>query len=513
MEEKTIGERPPGGARRATRIVATVGPRMAEPGYLAGLLNAGADVFRINGAHVKRGEIASGVALVRAAEKASGRPVGVLLDLGGPKIRVGPLAGGPLSLGVGDRIEIFPGNGQGGRGRIFVSYHAMLSDVRPGAEVCIDDGKIRLLVEKRGTASLVARVLSGGQVKAEKGVNFPGSTLSAPSLTAKDRRDLAEGLAAGIDLVGMSFVRSASQVQHLKELINASPGGCRPWVVAKIERPEAVADLVEIAQVADGLMVARGDLGVEMGLAAVPGLQRRILEIGRRHAVPVIVATQMLESMTESSTPTRAEVSDVAGAVHDGADAVMLSGETAVGAYPIEAVRTMAEIAATAELPDASDIPRGPRSLPAGDFTAIVADAAVRAATVSGAAAIVVYTESGRTARLVSKAQLPVPIFAFTTRESVRRRMMILRNVVSARIAEAATVEEMLREGHRLLCRLAPLSGETIVEVSGATTMEGATNNLRLRRVGGSAEHGPTNGSTRSRRGSRRRSPASRSSP
>ena len=473
---------PEAAPRRATRIVATIGPKAVHRGYLEGLLRAGADLLRINGAHARRGEIAARIALIRKLEKSLGRPVGILLDLGGPKIRVGPLEGDSVTWKAGDRVEIVPGSGKGSGRRIFVTYPALLSDVHPGAEIRIDDGKISLRVERHGSGSLTARVLIGGRVQTEKGVNFPGSTLSAPALTAKDRRDLAEAVQAGVDFVGLSFVRSARQIEHLRGLLQALPESRRPWIVAKIERPEAVADLANIAKAADALMVARGDLGVEVGLAAVPRLQRRILDAGRRSAVPVIVATQMLESMIENATPTRAEVSDVAGAVHDGADAVMLSGETAMGAYPEEAVRTMADIATTAELPDSADAPPKPRVLP-DDFSSIVADAAVRAASSAGAAAIVVYTESGRTARLVSKAHLPIPVFAITTSDHVRRRMTILRNVVSARIPRANSVEEMIRAGDGVLERIASLRGRTIVEVSGASYAEGATNTVRLRVV------------------------------
>ena len=486
MRRTTRKPEPPKGevVRRATRIVATIGPSAAEPGFLRRLLEVGADVFRINGAHVRPGEIRARLELIRKVERAWGRPVGVLLDLGGPKIRVAPLEGGAVTWKKGATVEIGPGSSRGHAGRIHVTYPHLLKEVHVGAEIRIDDGKVCLEVERKGAELLTARVVIGGEVKSGKGVNFPGSALSAPALTPKDRRDLAEALEAGVDFVGLSFVRSAKQVVHLKELIARVPEERRPWVVAKIERPEAVADLGNIARVADVLMVARGDLGVEVGLAAVPRLQRRILEAGRRHAVPVIVATQMLESMIEHPMPTRAEVSDVAGAVHDGADAVMLSGETAMGAYPRESVRTMAEIAVTAEFPDSSEGPPKARVCESDDITAIVADAAVRAAGTAGAAAIVVYTESGRTARLVSKARLPIPVFAFTPWEPVRRRMTILRNVLSARIVKAGSVEEMLRSGDEALARFPGLRGRTIVEVSGSAALEGATNNVRIRRLG-----------------------------
>ena len=481
--KKANGGHEPAPVLRATRIVATIGPRADHAAYLEGLVRAGANLLRINGAHAKKGEITRRISMIRSVEKTVGRPIGVLLDLGGPKIRVGPLEKGAVTWKNGARIEIVPGSGLGTAKRIFITYPALLSDVHTGAEIRIDDGKIRLIVESRTSISLVARVLTEGVVKTGKGVNFPGSSLSAPALTPKDRRDLAEAAEAGVDFVGLSFVRSAKQVEHLRSLLQAYPEAKRPWIVAKIERPEAVAELAAIAKASDGLMVARGDLGVEVGLAAVPRLQRRILEAGRRSSVPVIVATQMLESMIESATPTRAEVSDVAGAVHDGADAVMLSGETAMGAFPEEAVRTMADIAATAELPDASDSPARTRVV-FEDFPSIVADAAVRAASSANAAAIVVYTESGRTARLVSKAHLPIPVFAITTSDHVRRRMTILRNVFSAKIDRARNVEEMLRSGDEVLSRIAPLKGKTVVEVSGAAYAEGATNTVRLRVVG-----------------------------
>jgi pyruvate kinase len=279
-------------------------------------------------------------------------------------------------------------------------------------------------------------------------------------------------------------VRSAAHVHDLKRLLARVPDVRRPWVVAKIERAEALRELDAIARAADILMVARGDLGVEIGLAAVPRVQREILAVGRRLAVPVIVATQMLESMIEHPTPTRAEVSDVAGAVHDGADAVMLSGETAVGAHPVEAVRAMAEIASTAEVPDESDAPSRPLfEEKAGDYPAVVAAVAAGAARLGCAKALVVYTELGRTARLASKMPLSIPLFVFTPREEVRRRMTVLRDVVSFRIPESHTVEQMIRAGDRVLLRQEGLAGETVVEVSGSARAEGATNAVRIRRL------------------------------
>ncbi|MGZ5430523.1 MAG: pyruvate kinase, partial [Thermoanaerobaculia bacterium] len=303
---------------RATRIVATIASNAERPGALAALLDAGVDVVRLNGAHCRPGEIARRVALVRRLCRSRRAPTGVLLDLGGPKIRLGTLPGGTVSLAVGRTVELFPGvasTGESGAAvRLAVTYPALLADIGPGAEVRLDDGRIRLRVKKRTVRTLLATVEVGGRVKSGAGVNFPNSALSAPALTAKDRRDLAEGLAAGVDFVGLSFVRSPAHILALRRLLARVAPERRPWIVSKIERKEALAALDGLAAASDALMVARGDLGVEIGLASVPRAQREILAAGRRHAVPVIVATQMLESMIENPTPTRAEVSDVAGA-------------------------------------------------------------------------------------------------------------------------------------------------------------------------------------------------------
>ena len=470
----------PNGEPRATKIVATIGPRAEKDGELVRLLSAGVDVVRLNGAHCQPGDISRRVALVRAAEKVLGRPVGVLLDLGGPKIRVGPIDGDATTWKEGDLVEIVPGHRRGAGRTISVTYPALLSEVAPGAEIRIADGLIRLRVEKRERGALKARVLAGGVVRKGAGVNLPSSELSAPAVTAKDRRDLREGLEAGIEFVGLSFVRSVEHVRALRRLLAAAPPERRPWIVSKIERVEAVRGLREIASASDVLMVARGDLGVEIGLAAVPGAQRAILAVGREKSVPVIVATQMLESMVEHPVPTRAEVSDVAGAVHDGADAVMLSGETAVGAHPLEAVRTMDEIARVAEAQRPLSVEPPERGATGADYAPVVCDMAVVAARRAGARAMVVYSASGRTARLLSKEGTRLPIVALTSCEEVRRRLTILRNVVSYRIPPSSSVEEMISSGDRVL-RAHGLSGETVVEVSGAAALEGATNTVRIR--------------------------------
>ena len=475
--------------RRATRIVATIAANAEKRGALAALLDAGVDVVRLNGAHCQPGEITRRVALVRRLSRGRRAPTGVLLDLGGPKIRVGALPGGSASLVSGQSVELFPGGASvgelGGAVRLAVTYPALLEDIEPGAEVRLDDGRICLRVRTCSKRTLFATVEMGGSVKSGAGVNFPDSALSAPALTAKDRRDLAEGLVAGVDFVGLSFVRSPAHVAQLRRLIARAAPERRPWIVSKIERKEALAALDELAAASDALMVARGDLGVEIGLASVPRAQREILAAGRRHAVPVIVATQMLESMIENQTPTRAEVSDVAGAVHDGADAVMLSGETAVGAWPVQAVQAMAEIALAAEVPEAGFVPEEAPPPRAGDFAAVVARAAAGMAREACAAAMVVYTESGRTARFVSKNPLSIPVIAFTSKETVRQKLALLRDVRSFRVPETRSVEAMVRAGDAVLSRLPHLAGEVVVEISGAAQAVGATNTVRVRRVPG----------------------------
>ena len=479
---------------RATRIVATVGPWAEDRVRLGRLLEAGVNVVRLNGAHVKPGEILRRVATVRSLEPELNRPVGVLLDLGGPKIRVAALAEG-AEWPEGAEVEIVPGAGAGAGPRIFVTYPTLLDDVHPGETVLIDDGKLRLSVTGRRKGALVCRVVVGGKVRSGAGVNFPHSTLSAPPLTPKDRRDLKEGLEAGVDFVGLSFVRSAKHVALLRKLIDVAPPLKRPWIVAKIERPEAILYLEEIARAADVLMVARGDLGVEMGLAAVPALQRRILATGRRLSVPVIVATQMLESMIESPVPTRAEVSDVAGAVSDGADAVMLSGETATGKHPLEAVRAMDEIVRVAE-----EAPREggvPQARETRNIDSVVAAIAADAARLSDAKALVVYTQSGRTARLLSKSAGVATIVALTPDEEVRRKLTVLRDVVSFRIPVQTTVESMLAAGEEALSRVPRLAGATVVEVSGEAAAQGATNTVRIRRLPPPAVSAPRSRSRR----------------
>lgn len=443
------------------------------------------DVARLNFSHGRPEGHRAVAGWVREEAERLGRAIAIVQDLQGPKIRTGPLAGGEVMLRTGAELVLTSARVPGSERVVSVSSSRLLRVVRRRDTILIDEAMIALQVLESDGVRVRCRVRRGGRLRPLRGIHVPGRSLGGPALTAKDRRDLKEGLAAGVDFVGLSFVRSARHVLDLRRLLLRVPEERRPWVVAKIERREALSDLPAIARAADALMVARGDLGVEIGLARVPAAQRAILRTGRRLSVPVIVATQMLESMMESPVPTRAEVSDVAWAVQEGTDAVMLSGETAAGKYPVEAVEAMAEIARTAEVPagEPAALPL-PEDVPS-DFSSVVARTASLAARAARARALIVYTESGRTARLVSKEPVGVPVLAFTSLESVRRRLTLLRDVRSFLIPRARSVEEMVRAGDRVLKRIQELRGAPVVEVSGFALAAGATNTVRVRRLPG----------------------------
>jgi pyruvate kinase len=418
----------PGAGR--TKIVATLGPATAAPERIGALIDAGVDVFRLNFSHGTHAEHAALYEAVRAQAAAREAAVAVLQDLQGPKIRVGPLAdGGPLRLREGERVVLTSAAaGVGAPGRIPVTYEALATDVRRGDRILLDDGLLELRVEGVQPPEVLATVVVGGELWPHKGVNLPGVPISAPALTAKDRDDLRFGLRLGVDYVALSFVRRAEDVllarQHLAALWAQQAGLPRREVplIAKLEKPEAIAHLEAILRAADGVMVARGDLAVELSAEDVPPLQKRIIAQANAHGKPVITATQMLQSMVDHPRPTRAEAADVANAVLDGSDALMLSAETAVGRYPVEAVRAMARIAVAAEaLPRATP---APAPTTPGRSHAVVR-AACGLAVEAGARALVVFTRSGYTARLASQCRPALPIFAFTGDEGVRQRLAL----------------------------------------------------------------------------------------
>ncbi|HLI27314.1 MAG TPA: pyruvate kinase [Chloroflexota bacterium] len=419
-----------------TKIVATLGPATSTPERIGALIDAGVDVFRLNFSHGTPAEHAAVYQAVREQAAARDAPVAVLQDLQGPKIRVGPLAhGGPLVLREGTTVTLTTRPGVVGHDAVIpVTYEALARDVRRGDRILLDDGLLELRVESVQAPDVTTTVVVGGELWPHKGVNLPGVPLSTPALTPKDREDLRRGLQLGVDYVALSFVRRADDVllarQYLADLQAREPAVARRAVplIAKLEKPEAIEHLDAILGVADGVMVARGDLAVELSAEEVPPLQKRIIHQANVHGKPVITATQMLQSMVEHPRPTRAEASDVANAVLDGSDAVMLSAETAVGRYPVEAVRAMARIAAAAEA-----LPPPPRPGPPAQTARshAVVRAACALASAVGARALVVFTRSGYTAQLASQCRPALPIFAFTGDAAVRRRLALWWGVVA----------------------------------------------------------------------------------
>jgi pyruvate kinase len=419
---------------RRTKIVATVGPACRDPSMLEDLLRAGVNIFRLNLSHGDHTRHRANFANIQAASAALGEPVAVLADLCGPKIRVGSFAGGSITLEAGRPVTVTTRNVQGVPGLIPSQYAALAEDVRPGDRILLDDGMLELHVEAVSGTDLACTVTTGGVLKDRKGMNLPGVLVSSPALTDKDREDAHFALELGVDFLALSFVRRPADVADLKSLIKAA-GAATP-VIAKIEKPEALDAIDEILDAADGLMVARGDLGVELAPEAVPIVQHDLVERSRRRHKPIIVATQMLESMVEHPRPTRAEVSDVSHAVFAGADAVMLSAETASGAYPIKAVEMMDRVARQVEgwqwIEGAfRSLTEGERELPtplplreavARSFAQLSRDLQVRA--------VVVRTQHGTSADVVAATRPAAPILALTMDPRVYRRMCLLWGVI-----------------------------------------------------------------------------------
>jgi pyruvate kinase len=403
---------------RHTKIIATIGPATSEPDVLEALMVAGADIFRLNFSHGTHESHRVLHERIRAAAARRACHVAVLQDLSGPKIRTGPLAGGvPVTLVAGEELRIAAGDAPGTRERVYTPFAPLVESARPGDRLLLDDGRIELRVVDVQRSELVTVVVHGGVLAQHKGINAPGVALPASALTDKDEMDLRFGLALGVDLVALSFVQTADDVKRAQEIM-ATAGRHVP-VIAKIERPAAVANLSAILDVAQAVMVARGDLGLEMPLEQVPRVQKAIIRTARIRGRPVIVATQVLESMRVDPRPTRAEVSDAANAVDAGVDAIMLAGETAVGAFPVRAVETLAAVIADAEM-----MPPAERVLPATDpagslHARALCEAAVTLARTGQADAIVAVTRHGNTARLLSSLRPPCAVLAATERRDV----------------------------------------------------------------------------------------------
>lgn len=467
---------------RRAKIVATLGPATTGYDMVRRIIDAGVDVARLNLSHGDHAVHESHFANVRRAADDAGRAVAVLADLQGPKIRLGTFADGPQDLTAGDEFTITTEQVPGGRSSVSTTFAGLPQDVSPGDTVLIDDGRVRLTVLETDGIRVRTRVEVGGTVSDHKGINLPGVAVNVPALSEKDEDDLRWALRLGVDLVALSFVRSAHDVQRVHVIMTEEAR--QVPVIAKIEKPQAVDALEEIIDAFDGIMVARGDLGVEMPLEAVPIVQKRAVELCRRMAKPVVVATQMLESMISSPLPTRAETSDVANAVLDGADAVMLSGETSVGEYPVIVVETMARIVESTEdhgLERIAPLTTKPRTQ-GGAITL----AANEVAEFVGARYLCIFTESGDTARRMSRLRPRIPMMAFATDPAIRRRMAITWGIQSTLVEHVPHTDRMfLQVDDFFLSNGLAKEGDTVVVVSGSPPgIAGSTNDMRVHKIG-----------------------------
>ena len=468
---------------RHTKIVATLGPASRDPQVLDALIASGVDIFRLNFSHGTQTDHAALFHQVREAAKRADRHVAILQDLSGPKIRTGRLEGGrPIPLKRGDALTVAIGDDVGGPGRVYTSYGELAQKVTKGHHLLLDDGKVELLVESATPGEIQTRVLDGGELGEHKGINAPQVPLRS-DMTEKDRRDLSFGLALGVDLIALSFVQSAEDITRVKALL-VSEGRPKVPLVAKLERPEAIDRLDEILAAADAVMVARGDLGLEIPLERVPRVQKEILRRARARGLPVIVATQVLESMRTEPRPTRAEASDAAGAVDGGADAIMLSGETATGFYPVRSVDVLDAIIRDAEtIPVPVDRRRASEGL-VGHAVALC-EAAVSLSARSGAHAIVAVTRQGNTAKRLSAIRPQADIVAATHDAEVARRLSIYHGVLPVVCDLEGDIERVITRVVELAVRRtnAPENATMVVVNASADLDRGASNFVRIRRA------------------------------
>lgn len=466
---------------KRTKIVATWGPSCALPGMAEKLIAEGVDLFRLNFSHGTHEEKRTALETIRNAAAACSVPVGIIADLQGPKIRVGTLHNGAMQLTDGTEVTIAVGETQSDPAIIPTIYEGLVRDVQPESRILLDDGRMELRVIDTNADRVRCRVVKGGVLKDKKGINLPGVNVSAPSLTDKDLEDLRFCVEIGVDWVALSFVRTRNDILNIK--VELARLNSEIPVIAKIEKPEAVENLDEIIAVVDALMVARGDLGVEMEPEQLPLIQKRMIRACNQAGKPVITATQMLESMTDNSRPTRAEASDVANAILDGTDAVMLSGETAVGNYPLETVATMAKIAFTIErstlLSSHHLTPKG------GAIDIAIARASAEAAESLQAKAIIAMTESGHTAALLSGCRPNAPILAITPEERVRRKLSLYWGINSLVMQMKSDTDAMVAEAGRLLLANGFRLGDMVIMTMGAPlAARNTTNQLRVFRLG-----------------------------
>ncbi len=471
---------------RRTKIVCTLGPATNSLENITELVESGMNVARMNFSHGKHADHKAVYEAVRKASEITGKPVGILADLQGPKIRLGWFEengrpNGTVDWNAGETVRITVDDIVGNHDRVSTTYKQLAEDARPGDRLLVDDGKVGLTVEEIDGNDVVCRVTEGGPVSNHKGLSMPGMNISVPALSDKDIADLEFALDLGVDLVALSFVRSPGDIELVHEIMDRA--GRRVMVVAKLEKPEAIENLEAIVLAFDAIMVARGDLGVEMPLEQVPLVQKRAIQIARENAKPVIVATQMLDSMIENSRPTRAEASDVANAVLDGADAVMLSGETSIGKYPFDTVRTMSSIVVAAEessreVPPLKHVPRTQR----GVLTYAARDIGERL----NVAAIAAFTETGDTARRIARLHSRLPLLTFTTGELTRNQLTLSWGVEPFLVAKADSTDLMIDQLDEFCEEYGTVAhGKVVVVVAGAPPqVAGSTNLLHLHRIG-----------------------------
>jgi pyruvate kinase len=466
---------------RRGKIVCTLGPATASEEAVKALVEAGMDVARLNFSHGDHSDHETNYKRVRAASDATGHAVGILADLQGPKIRLGRFAEGRTRWETGETVRITVEDGLGTHDRVSTTYKRLAEDAKPGDRVLVDDGNVALVVEDIEGDDVICQVTEGGPVSNNKGMSLPGMNVSAPALSEKDIDDLEFALRLGCDLIALSFVRSPADIELVHEVMDRI--GRRVPVIAKLEKPEAVDNLEAIVLAFDAIMVARGDLGVELPLEEVPLVQKRAIQMARENAKPVIVATQMLESMIENSRPTRAEASDVANAVLDGADAVMLSGETSVGKFPLEAVRTMARIICAVEensvvVPPLTHVPRTKRG--------VISYAARDIGERLDAKALVAYTQSGDTVKRLARLHTPLPLLAFTALPEVRSQLALTWGTETFIVPHINTTDMMIRQVDKSLLELGRYKrGDLVVIVAGAPPgTVGSTNLIHVHRIG-----------------------------
>ena len=478
---------------RRAKIVATIGPSISAPDKIAAAIKAGMHVSRLNMSHGDHAEHQARYDTIREESAKLGKDVAILADLQGPKIRLERFANGKEYLEPGADFTITSEDVEGTAEICGTTYKGLPGDVKLGDKLLLDDGKIRLEAIEVTPTRVRTRVVVGGPISNNKGINLPGAAVSLPALTEKDANDLRFALKMGADIIALSFVRTGADVDPVHKIMEEE--GIRVPVIAKIEKPQAVENLQDIIDKFDGIMVARGDLGVEMPLEAVPLVQKRAIELARIAAKPVIVATQVMDSMIKNPRPTRAEASDCANAILDGADAVMLSGETSVGAFPIETVRTMAAIIESTEENGGERIASIPSFF--ADRAGVICEAAARIAEHMGARYLVTFTQSGTSARMLSRMRRPIPMLAFTPLESTRRRLALSWGIQTYRVPEVQHTDDMVWQLDLVAqsSRLAEIGDQLVIVAGMPPGIPGSSNMLRIHEVGDEADY--TIGGTR----------------